>query len=293
MFYLVSQTTLPHLLPPSLPIFFFFLIIKYFFPIDERSRLAGEEASHEMMSEHLIPFISELFGRSFQEISSFDFYPHTKLQFQEVENILYLKVKYNGEDKFISTTAILAIFINQLVTEISATFSVDKLPILVFPLPHGYTPTMERAIHEACIIAGVLPIPENKESFENLKHLSNQVVVLNAADCLVRAYSRKLSALKGIEASQLEGRLVLLVEMGHVHTTVVIVRPCADLQSVVTERVLHSSHVGSFQFDCAIYENLKNSIEQKHHCNVCYLILPLPLILIVTNISNKKILLLI
>jgi len=128
---------------------------------------------------------------------------------------------------------------------------------------------MERAVREACIIAGVTPIPQNEEELsKELKNSSNQVVILDSAECLARAYARKLSALKGTEASQLEGRLVLLVEMGHIHTTIVIVRPNSDLQSVKIERVLHSSHVGSFQFDCAIYENLKNSIEQKHHCNI-------------------------
>lgn len=226
-----------------------------------------------MMSDNLIPFISELFGKSFEEISTTDFYPHTKLQLQNIENnILNLKIKYNGEEKLMSTTAILAIFISQLVLEISSTYSEDeKLPTFAFPLPHGYTPNMERAIREACIIAGVIPVPENEESLNELKNSSNQVVILDSAECLARAYARKLSALKGTESSQLEGRLVLLVEMGHVHTTIVIVRPNSDLQSVVTEKVLHSSHVGSFQFDCAIYEHLKNSIEQKHHCNVSYL----------------------
>lgn len=222
------------------------------------------------MSDNLIPFISELFGRSLEDITSFDFYNHTKLQLQNIENNLNIKIRYNGEEKLISTTAILAIFINQLVLEISSTYSSEsKLPTFAFPLPHGYTPNMERAVREACIIAGVTPIPQNEEELsKELKNSSNQVVILDSAECLARAYARKLSALKGTEASQLEGRLVLLVEMGHIHTTIVIVRPNSDLQSVKIERVLHSSHVGSFQFDCAIYENLKNSIEQKHHCNV-------------------------
>jgi hypothetical protein len=129
---------------------------------------------------------------------------------------------------------------------------------------------MERAIREACVIAGVVPLPtEESEAGEQSAQQIDNIVFLDAADCLARAYVRKLSALKGPETSQLEGKLVVLLEMGHLHTTVVVVKPQADLLTVTTERVIHSPEAGSFQFDCALYAHFATHIETKHHCKVC------------------------
>jgi molecular chaperone DnaK (HSP70) len=129
---------------------------------------------------------------------------------------------------------------------------------------------MERAVREACIIAGISPLPatEVPESPGPATPQTEKIVFVDAADCLARAYARKLSALKAPEASLLEGRPVLLLEMGHVHTTAVIVKPQPDLQSVTVERTIHSAQVGSFQFDCALYAHFARHLEVKHHCQV-------------------------
>lgn len=127
---------------------------------------------------------------------------------------------------------------------------------------------MERAIREACVIAGISPCPAESETTEQSAKLTDNIMFLDATDCLARAYVRKLSALKGPETLQLEGKFVLLLEMGHVHTTVVVVKPQADLQTVDTERVIHSSDAGSFQFDCALYAHFATHIETKHQCKV-------------------------
>jgi hypothetical protein len=90
--------------------------------IDDRSRLAGEEASHEMMSDNMVAFISELFGRSLADVSNSIFLPHTKLRLSEQDGLLSTRVRYRNEDKEFSITAILAILLKQLTAEISAPF---------------------------------------------------------------------------------------------------------------------------------------------------------------------------
>lgn len=100
--------------------------------LDQNSRLAGEEASHEMMSENMVAFLSEIYGRNLSELSNSVFLPHTKLRLEERDGILYNKVTYCGQERDISVTAILAIFLNQLATEISATLAKEVGLLLFF-----------------------------------------------------------------------------------------------------------------------------------------------------------------
>jgi molecular chaperone DnaK (HSP70) len=128
---------------------------------------------------------------------------------------------------------------------------------------------MERAVREACIIAGIAPLPAAEiPEAPGPSIQTENIVFLDAAECLARAYARKLSALKAPEAALLEGRPVLLLEMGHVHTTAIIVKPQPDLQSVTIEKTVHSAQVGSFQFDCALYAHFARHLQTKHQCQV-------------------------
>lgn len=127
---------------------------------------------------------------------------------------------------------------------------------------------MERSIREACMIAGISPLPSEVPISAPSSKLAERITFLDAAECLARAYARKLSALKGPEISQLEGRKVLIFEMGHVHTTVLIVTPQAGLENVTIDKVTHSTESGSFQFDCALFSYFATQIEGKHKCTI-------------------------
>jgi hypothetical protein len=75
------------------------------------------------MSENMIAFLSELFGKSLADVTNSIFLPHTKLRLTEQDGLLTAKVQYENQEKEFSVTAILAIFLRQLATEISAPFS--------------------------------------------------------------------------------------------------------------------------------------------------------------------------
>jgi hypothetical protein len=104
------------------------------FDLDQNSRLAGEEASHEMMSDNLIAFISELFGRSFQDLSNSDFLPHTKLRLVDRDGTLMTRVNYNTQETEISVTAILAILLHQVASEIAAPLTLGEASIDTSPM---------------------------------------------------------------------------------------------------------------------------------------------------------------
>ena len=47
---------------------------------------------------------------------------------------------------------------------------------------------------------------------------------MDSSDCLVATYARKLQGLRAPEKASLEGKTVILIEMGHTQSTVVVIK---------------------------------------------------------------------
>jgi hypothetical protein len=67
------------------------------------------------------------------------------------------------------------------------------MPLLAFPVSPNSDASVRRAIREACVIAGVTTQPDDEGIF-----------IVKSSDCLARAYTRKLTALKGPEGASLQ-----------------------------------------------------------------------------------------
>jgi hypothetical protein len=68
---------------------------------------------------------------------------------------------------------------------------------------------------------------------------------------------------------------VLLVEMGHTHTTLVVATALPDSSSsslpaapLEVKGVEYLPHLGAYSFDLAIFSHLKALLAQKHNCQV-------------------------
>lgn len=251
----------------------------------------GEEALPEIMNDNIVTFFNLLAGKKYEGIKSNSFISHTKLRLSEITSgAIGVAVRHGGNEQVISVTAVLGVFLTQVLSEIQNSVGIStkvdenyntthnlktiQIPLLAFPISPSNDGSVRRALREACLIAGVTTRLDDESVF-----------IAKSSDCLARAYARKLTALKGPEGATLQvtnfftifslceclcvlvfcqNRRVLLIEMGHMHATTVLVRVGEDRKTVTIERLEHSDDIGSFYFDLEIYSKLATQIQQSH-----------------------------
>ena len=149
-----------------------------------RSRLVGEEAAPQIAGDSTIALLNLIIGTTkYQESLS----PHTRVALSSSSRGLSAEVSYCDKKEVFSATSLLAIFIGKLY---SRAISVHGSNIsLTFALPPSYSLSVARAYTEACAIADID---------------TSRVAFVDATDCLVSTYTRKLQALRGSEKTNLE-----------------------------------------------------------------------------------------
>jgi hypothetical protein len=81
-----------------------------------------------MMNDNLVSFISELFGRSLEDVQSLEFIPHTKIKLAKTSsNLVGIRVDNMGSEHIVSITSTLAVFLSQLMREIRDTNSIGEV----------------------------------------------------------------------------------------------------------------------------------------------------------------------
>lgn len=205
---------------------------------DDRSRLLGEEAIPQMMSENTVTFLSTLLGASYREVMDrsqsnddcFGFIPHTRMTLVPLggscadhsDSVVGLRVAYTGPDvdsesqdqgTVFSVPALLGMYFTSLVEQVRSSYGEHNGHkdtnrfVLSFPLPHGHSPEAVRALKEACAIAGIAPSLAPTTSTPNGVP-STSMFITTTTESLARAYARKLSGLKPKEKTHLEVRYV-------------------------------------------------------------------------------------
>lgn len=217
-----------------------------------RTRLVGEDAAPQISGDATVPLLNALLGKSIAVVEASGFNKHRKVAIRSDDaGRLICDVNYCDEVKTFSTTALLGMFLAKTNARINEVYPASDVQ-LTFALPPAYSPSVARAVREGCTIAGI--------------DLS-KVTVVDASDGLVAAYNRKLQALRGPEKANLDGKRVLLVEMGHTQTTAVVV----DLSTTadnptggpVKVAVAHDSNLGALHFDLNLFDHFALICQQK------------------------------
>ena len=220
-----------------------------------RTRLVGEGAAPQISGDATIPMLNTLLGRNEEDVKKNDFSRHRKVAIRSDDGgRLVADVQYCDDTKTMHVTSLLGMFLSKEIERVKEVYPQPDLR-MAFAVPPNSTPSTKRAILEACTIAGM--------------DLST-VSIVDAADGLVAAYTRKLAALKGNDRTNLESKRVLLVEMGHTQSTVVVADIGAfdsnpsvgpSVQKVVVE---HDCDLGALHFDLKLFDHFAVICGQKN-----------------------------
>ena len=154
----------------------------------ESTRLVGEEAAPQIMSESTISNLSLLVGRNLAELQEKGFFKHLKAKFSVDESgKLVASVSYCDEQQLFSVTSVLAIFISHLYKRITEVCGEAVRISLCLPPESSFS--IKRAILDACSIADI-----NRDN----------VTLVNEDDALVACYWRKLAGIRPADRALLE-----------------------------------------------------------------------------------------
>lgn len=156
-----------------------------------QTRLCGEDAIPQIAGDSTIGMINTLIGKTLQQCQASAAFPHRKVAFStDPQGRLLASVSYCDHSEEIPVTALLAMFLTKLYERVLDVVEQPKVAMAIAVAPN-LSNSAKRAFREACLIADISP---------SLVHL------VDASDCLVATYERKLSALLPSERVQLEVR---------------------------------------------------------------------------------------
>lgn len=207
--------------------------------VDDRSRLLGEDALPQMLSENTVTFLNTLLGASYRDVMDglsdekherFGFLPFTRMSLVPLggscpnhsDSLVGLRVAYSGpggeQEQVFSVPALLGMFLGSLVQQVRASYGEHNGHrdtnrfVLSIPLPHGHSPEAARALREACTVAGI-SVPASSSSGGGGSSSKvpgpgpmTALHITTSTQSLARAYSRKLQGLKPAEKAHLQVR---------------------------------------------------------------------------------------
>ena len=153
-----------------------------------RTRLIGEEAIPQQTGDNTIPLINAFIGKSWDEVKLMEVSKHLKCPLVcHSSGLAAFEVTYCNESRTFDSTTIFAMVISKLAERVKEVVG-DGIK-LSFALPPDSTPSLLRALKESCTIGGI--------DF-------NRISTFDSSDCLVKAYGRKLQAIRESEKNGIQ-----------------------------------------------------------------------------------------
>lgn len=225
-----------------------------------RNRLLGEEAAPQIFSENTISAFNLLLGKTLSEIQTSPLFPHRKTQFSQEDEVM-ASVAYCGEQSSFSLNALVAMYIAKLIDRIIEVHGNNYK--IAFAIPPTASHAYIQALRDACTIAHVDP---------------TLISLYSAADCLVATYGRKISGLRPPERAALEGKNILLLDVGHTSTLAVIVQAYEPVKGgndgKGPKKLSEAFHdtIGGAIFDLKMFEHFSSVCQTKHNTSVSIII---------------------
>jgi len=183
-------------------------------------RAIGELAAPQFMSASTIKLLPALAGRSFAEASSNELleYLGMKTQIRPDGDLCGYEVDYNGATKLLNSTAVLGMFMGQLLSRINELYGKEQEQevVLAYGLPPGEIcqASIRAAYHQASAVAG-LPLELEVASTPEKGMVSSRVHLVSSDLALCATYQRKILKL----APAVTPEIVLVLEMGLANTS--------------------------------------------------------------------------
>eukprot|EP00981_Chlorochromonas_danica_P007489 scaffold1755_cov258-Ochromonas_danica.AAC.11 len=264
-------------------------------------RVFGDEASAQITAEYTLPLLSMMIGRTLEEVRAQPWYSQLRVPVQaDSEGRLFLTINHDieleqqqsetettvvDESNRFYVTSLVAMYLAQIVNQIQSeqkakpddtapTAAVGEEGTTNTTTPNStlryvltaFTPNASIYNNwiQACRIAGL----EEK-----------QVVLVDPTQSLVAAYARKIAGLGGPEAAGVMGKNVLLVDVGHCQTSVVLVTyepPAAvpeggNSDAMVLPKVLNKAYsdaFGAYFYDLLLFNHFQTMIQEKYKTTV-------------------------
>lgn len=226
-------------------------------------RQCGEEAAANIASGNTIP-LGYFLGCTPDEVLANPIYKHRKTvkisgSSPSSPHRLAYVLEYGGEEMTIPAAAVLSTLIRNIHERACKALGSSN-PLLSFSLPpNGLQKQLDQmaVIRDACSIVGI--------------DAQKDVVWCDSADALASVYiERKFSALLPTDQAALEGKNVLLVEMGQMHTTLVVInigQKGGDNKAAPAKvAVSYDGALGGISFDLCLFDHFSEICASKFNC---------------------------
>merc|ERR1712065_103625 len=131
---------------------------------------------------------------------------------------------------------------------------------LAIQVPPTADVCLRRAYLDACVIAGI-----DKQ----------RVSLVHEDDALVAAYAKKISGILPVDRAEMNGKNVILIEMGHAHSTVVVAGVQEPVESgdafsnsVIKKSCEYDPELGAVHFDLRIFDHFASICKSKFGTDV-------------------------
>jgi len=116
------------------------------------------------------------------------------------------------------------------------------------PVPPVADGVLKRAFIDAAHIGGLDP---------------TLLSIIHSDDALVAAYSRKISVIRTEDREGLNGKNVCLIEMGHCHTSILVVGVNPESPHVIKKTCVYDNNLGAVNFDFRIFDHFAEICKSK------------------------------
>ena len=204
---------------------------------------------HTYAHTYVYSYIHMLIG---DDISAKELASHFKLNMtKDSKGRGVILLHYNGEDVNFSVRAILGYFFFHLYSRVSEVFPAEGKVHIAVPIPPTADTVLKHAYLDSARIGGIDP------TFLSLIH---------SDDALVAAYARKISVIRVEDREILNGKNVCLIEMGHGHTSIIIIGVSQNSDgtpNVVKKKCVFDNNLGAVNFDFRIFDHFSEICKSK------------------------------
>ncbi len=223
-----------------------------------RSRLVDEEAMAQTSADSIVRSFNLYLDQNIDNTMA------DSVASSDDNNRVMWPIQYNDECKDMSIVSLLGMFLVKQNDRINEVYNNEKKVNLSFVLPPNATSAAATTIKQACCVAGIE---------------LDRVCTTNKAEALKIAYTRKAQALQPNERTALEGKDIVIIDMGNTQTTALLISLPED--SLDSKKVplfgsggpfvkssCYEANLGAAHFDKLIFKHFADICEKKHQTTV-------------------------
>lgn len=231
-----------------------------------KKRSYGEEALSLQGNENTLTLFTKLLDVSYDEFKNIPYMFNSRnSSIFAYDNLGRLQLKINhhhDKESTIYPTSLLSMFLSNILKDVKDTITRvanhngTEITDFNFPLCFALTPNFNKNLSESFLNAcDILNIPRER------------VFLYQSSDCLLSSYHRKILALGGPKEVGLLGKYVMIVDIGHLFTNIIVVQYPENYEGDAEPKkidVQFDSDLGAYHFDLKIFDYFAKQVEEKY-----------------------------